>query len=84
MIQHQQDKYKWQFTYLGANQDAFATGGGMGIKTAGIANFAPQNTNQAYGAASNNVARMRSASAGGQPVRSSYTEEELKAMEAPK
>src|SRR5262249_34920935 len=23
MVQHQQDVYKWQFTYLGANQDAF-------------------------------------------------------------
>jgi len=31
MIQRQQDTYKWHFTFLGANQDAFAEAGEMGI-----------------------------------------------------
>ena len=30
-IQHQTDVYKWGFVFLGANQDAFATGQEMGI-----------------------------------------------------
>ena len=30
-IQHQIDVYKWTFIFLGANQDAFATGKEMGI-----------------------------------------------------
>lgn len=31
MITHQQEKYDWRFTYLGANQDAFAEASSMGI-----------------------------------------------------
>lgn len=31
MIQHQQDKYGWRFTYLGANQDAFAEASSIGV-----------------------------------------------------
>jgi hypothetical protein len=31
MITHQQEKYSWQFVYLGANQDAFAEAGELGI-----------------------------------------------------
>ena len=30
-ITHQTDKYSWKFIFLGANQDAFAEAGGMGI-----------------------------------------------------
>lgn len=31
MIEHQQEKYDWRFTYLGANQDAFAEAASIGI-----------------------------------------------------
>lgn len=31
MITHQQEKYDWRFTYLGANQDAFAEAASIGI-----------------------------------------------------
>ena len=31
MITTQQDKYGWQVTYIGANQDSFAEAGGLGI-----------------------------------------------------
>ena len=34
MIQHQQDEFNWHFTFLGANQDAFAEAGAMGIDAA--------------------------------------------------
>ncbi len=37
MVEHQQSAYKWQFTFLAANQDAFAAGGSMGIAQDGIA-----------------------------------------------
>ena len=33
-IQHQTNNYNWQFVYLGANQDAFATGASMGYNYA--------------------------------------------------
>lgn len=31
MIQHQTEKYDWRFTYIAANQDAFAEAGSIGI-----------------------------------------------------
>jgi len=39
MVEHQQSAYKWQFTFLAANQDAFAAGGSMGIDQDGIAAY---------------------------------------------
>lgn len=38
-IQHQTDKYQWQFLFLGANQDAIATAGRMSIKASNSSNF---------------------------------------------
>jgi hypothetical protein len=31
MIKHQTEKYNWQFSYIGANQDAWAVGGSLGF-----------------------------------------------------
>lgn len=39
MIQHQEEKYSWQFFFLGANIDSFSTAGGLNIKKAQTANF---------------------------------------------
>ena len=39
LITHQQVKYSWHFTFLGANQDAFTEAEGMGINAAGVANM---------------------------------------------
>lgn len=40
MIEEQQKKYNWQFVFLGANQDAVLTAGGMGISSLTSATFA--------------------------------------------
>lgn len=40
MIDHQRDKYKWEFSFLAANQDAFATAGSIGIAKQFTSNFA--------------------------------------------
>jgi uncharacterized protein YegL len=32
MIEHQEQIYKWEFVYLGANQDAWLVGGAIGVK----------------------------------------------------
>lgn len=52
MISHQGAKYNWQFVFLGANQDSFATGGSFGIHTRGITNFTANaiGTQAAWGA----------------------------------
>ena len=38
-IKHQQDVYKWDFQFLAANQDAFATGESIGLDRAFCMNF---------------------------------------------
>lgn len=80
MIETQQSIYKWQFTFLGANQDAFAEAGGMGIPTMAAANYTQKTAGKAFAAASGNVMRMRHAAFSGAPVISAYSDEERAAM----
>lgn len=80
MIQHQQDAYKWQFSFLAANSDAFLDAADMGIALAGAANYSASNVKRAYMAASSNVGRMRSASAAGASIQNAYTDEEKQQM----
>jgi uncharacterized protein YegL len=39
MVQHQKEKYSWEFLFLGANIDAISTAGSMGISEDHAANF---------------------------------------------
>ena len=39
MIERQQRQYQWHFTFLGANQDAFAEAAAMGIDPCGAADY---------------------------------------------
>ena len=39
-IRHQEDKYNWNFIYLGANQDAIAVGNSLGILKGDSLSFA--------------------------------------------
>lgn len=80
MIEHQTTQYKWQFTYLGANQDAFAVGGSMGIPMAASAGYTTDKVSAAFAGTGGNVARMRTASATGKSVVNAYTPDEIKAM----
>jgi hypothetical protein len=59
MIQHQSGVYKWQFVYLGANQDAFAEAGQVGFQSANVADYVGAATADAFRATSSNVARYR-------------------------
>jgi uncharacterized protein YegL len=81
MIQRQQEGYNWHFTFLGANQDAFAEAGGMGIHAAGVANYAFDKVADAYRATSSKVARMRDQYRRGQTVNNEFTDLERKEME---
>ena len=40
MITHQRDNYQWQVAFIGANQDAIAVGGSLGIPASNSLNFA--------------------------------------------
>lgn len=78
MIETQTNTYKWQFTFLGANQDSFAAAGSIGIAKGGTANYA--NTSAAFSGTSSKVTRMRSASLNAAPIDNTYTPQELSAM----
>ena len=80
MITHQQDKYGWQFTFLGANQDAFAEAGGLGIHAAGVANFAMDNARTAHAMMRKKLSRMRAQRRSNETVKNEFTDEERKKM----
>lgn len=80
MIERQQSQYQWKFTFLGANQDAFAEAAGLGIAADAVANYSVKSSARAFAAASSNVNRMRSATVRGQSVNCAYTPDERTAM----
>jgi len=87
MISHQRDVYKWMFTFLGANQDAFKTAGAFGINRGSTANFAASCSANAFAASSGYVTRVRAMSLQGLEVEENtcaYTDEERKTMEGSK
>lgn len=79
MISHQQGVYKWQFIYLGANQNAFAEAGDLGI-VGSIANTTELTQRVAFASASANTARMREMVNYSLPVMNAFTTEELDEM----
>lgn len=81
MIEHQQTHYNWQFTFLGADQDAFSEATSMGMAVGAGAKFAKHKMMKAYGHTANKVSRMRRSVSQGEEVENFYTEAELKDME---
>ena len=80
MIQRQRDEHQWQFTFLGANQDAFAEAAGLGIAKDAAACFATKSSEEALTCGSANVTRMRKATRYGQQVNCAYSNDERSAM----
>lgn len=80
-ISHQQDKYGWQFVFLGANQDAFAEAGAMGMQAQAAANFTPGKVLHAMAAASASVGRMRAQSIASETIQNEFTDSERRSME---
>jgi uncharacterized protein YegL len=80
LIECQQSKYNWQFIFLGANQDAFAEAGGMGVGHAGAANYALDKVHAAWRATSANVGRMRKQRSNEETVNNEFTDSEREDM----
>lgn len=61
MISHQQEKYNWEFIFLGANIDAAAEAENLGIKSSRAASYIAdgQGTGVVYSALAENVASFR-------------------------
>ncbi len=58
-IKHQTEVYDWEFTYLGANQDAFSVAEGMGMHRA--ASYKVEKTGEMYNVMSKKLAILRKA-----------------------
>jgi hypothetical protein len=71
MITAQQEKYGWDFVFVGADIDAFAGAGGMGISRAGTVETRGPAVRAAYASTNSAIRRAR---AGGQSV--SYSDDE--------
>ena len=80
MVDRQQRGYNWQFTFLGANQDAFAEAGDMGFHAAGVANYAVGKEGAAYAATNSKLGRMRRQLSAGQQIDNAFTDEEREQM----
>jgi von Willebrand factor type A domain-containing protein len=80
MIERQQKEFNWHFTFLGANQDAFAEAGGMGINAAGVANYTAGKVAAAWQGTASKVARMRGQRSAGKTVTNEFTTEEREEM----
>lgn len=81
MIEHQHTQYQWQFTFLGANQDAFAEAAQLGIAPEAVASYNTASSEKAFAGAATNLTRMRTATVSGEAVDNSYTAAERRAME---
>jgi uncharacterized protein YegL len=61
MTQHQTEVYKWQFVFLGANQNAIAEGQKIGMRAVNSMSYAANSVGigATYGAVSSNLAKSR-------------------------
>ncbi len=66
MVQHQTDKYSWQFLFLAANLDAVAVGGTFGVRSCNSINYMADSagTEAIYSGLSDLTTRYRSSSDG--------------------
>lgn len=75
MIEHQKEKYNWQFNFIGA-ENAFAEAAKLGIGHDETLSFNPQHVAGAYGSITSNMTRMKASSIGGQCCANAYSAEE--------
>ena len=77
-ISHQTEAYKWEFIYIGANQDAIGEARHMGISAANAINYCANDvgTQCVYDSLAENTRKYRS----GERINSAWTASDLKAQ----
>ena len=65
LVERQQRQWGWQFTYLGANQDAVLTAHGLGIRAEDALTYAAGNVDAAFSVQSAKTRRLREAGSAG-------------------
>lgn len=81
MIEHQQSVYKWQFTFLAANQEAFSEAMTLGFSCDEAVQYDASSARSINLMMSKKVSRMRSELSKGQVVSNLFTDEERKEIE---
>jgi len=82
MIERQRSVYNWKFTFLGADEKAFDQAAGMGILRGSSACYNKSMSDEAYGAVSQSVCRLRACSmTGDNSGELSYSQEQREAMQ---
>jgi len=81
MIKHQTDVYKWDFTYIGANQDSMQSGAAIGIAASKTMDYSHTGVGArgAFAAASNYTHSFRAAPTREAASASAFTAEDRKA-----
>jgi hypothetical protein len=88
LVERQQKQWGWQFTYLGANQDAVLTAQGLGIRAEDALTYAAANVDAAFSVQSAKMRRLREARVSGATLEqasaaAAYTPEERRAAGGP-
>jgi uncharacterized protein YegL len=80
MISHQQEKYNWIVTFMGANIDAFGEAASMGIVRGNVLSYVPDanGTKDLYGSMSGGVSRARMSSSIGVSQRNFFQDDDAK------
>ena len=80
LIRQFQGEQDWKFTFLGADQDAFAEAHKIGIRSGATAAFSKSNVANAFRGTCSMVQRMRSQVKEGKRARTEFTDEERNSM----
>jgi hypothetical protein len=81
MIEHQQSRYNWQFTFLGADAESFSEAKSLGINTQNIATYNPKDKmGDAYQLTSGKISMSRCAVSKGGSADLSYSDEDRKSI----
>ncbi|HRA76035.1 MAG TPA: VWA domain-containing protein [Propionicimonas sp.] len=68
LITRQEQVYRWQFLYMGADQDAIEVGASIGVRADKSLTYARGKSREAYSAASKMASGLRQAAAAGAPL----------------
>lgn len=82
LVEHQQKVYNWHFTFLGADAEAFAEAGSMGIAQGSVAHYHRSKVRGSYHSTSGKLMRMRAQASAGQQVSNDFTAEERSEMQS--
>ena len=79
-ITHQQDKYNWQFVYLGAEHDAHQQASGLGFKEETTSGYSKCKTGETYTILSAHTSAVRGQSLAGDSPTFGFTADDVAAM----